>query len=75
MKTTTVANAPFLSSSAPLLAAILCYFALGEKLSLWQTASIALGLTGLLIIVGGGLEAWPGTSARLRPHSALPARA
>src|SRR5208337_5678055 len=41
MKTTTVANALFLSSCAPLLAAILGYLALGEKLSLWQTASIA----------------------------------
>jgi DME family drug/metabolite transporter len=57
MKTTTVANALFLSSCAPLLAAILGYIALGEKLSLWQTASIALGLAGLLIIVGGGLRA------------------
>lgn len=57
MKTTTVANALFLSSCAPLLAAILGYLALGEKLSLWQTASIALGLAGLLIIVSGGLRA------------------
>ena len=57
MKTTTVANALFLSSCAPLLAAILGYFALGERLSLWQTASIALGLAGLLIIVSGGLGA------------------
>jgi drug/metabolite transporter (DMT)-like permease len=57
MKTTTVANALFLSSCAPLVAAILGYFALGEKLSVWQTASIALGLAGLLVIVGGGLEA------------------
>jgi drug/metabolite transporter, DME family len=57
MKTTTVANALFLSSCAPLLAAILGYVALGEKLSFWQTASIALGLAGLLIIVSGGLGA------------------
>jgi drug/metabolite transporter (DMT)-like permease len=57
MKTTTVANALFLSSCAPLLAAILGYFVLGEKLSLWQMASIALGLAGLLIIVSGGLGA------------------
>jgi drug/metabolite transporter, DME family len=55
MKTTTVANALFLSSGAPLLAAILGYLVLGERLSLWQTASIALGLAGLLIIVSGGL--------------------
>jgi drug/metabolite transporter (DMT)-like permease len=57
MKTTTVANALFLSSCAPLLAAILGYLALGEKLTLWQTASIALGLAGLLLIVSGGLAA------------------
>src|SRR5450432_21255 len=57
MKTTTVANALFLSSCAPLLAAILGYLMLGEKLSLWQTASIVLGLAGLLIIVSGGLGA------------------
>jgi len=57
MKTTTVANALFLSSCAPLLASVLGYLALGEKLSLWQTASIALGMAGLLIIIGGGLGA------------------
>ena len=57
MKTTTVANALFLSSCAPLLAAILGYLALGEKLTLWQTASIALGLAGLLLIASGGLAA------------------
>ena len=28
-----------------------------DPLNLWQTASIALGLAGLLIIVGGGLRA------------------
>jgi drug/metabolite transporter (DMT)-like permease len=57
MKTTTVANALFLSSCAPLLASVLGYLALGEKLSLWQTTSIALGMSGLLIIVSGGLGA------------------
>jgi len=57
MKTTTVANALFLSSCAPLLATVLGYLVLGEKLSLWQTASIALGMAGLLIIVSGGLGA------------------
>jgi DME family drug/metabolite transporter len=55
MKTTTVANALFLSSCAPLLAAALGYFVLGEKLSPWQMASVALGLAGILIIVSGGL--------------------
>jgi drug/metabolite transporter, DME family len=57
MKSTTVANALFLSSCAPLLAAALGYLFLGERLSLRQGASIALGLVGLGIIVGGGIEA------------------
>ena len=57
MKTTTVANALFLSSCAPLLAAILGYFILGERLSAWQGASVALGFAGLAVIVGGGFEA------------------
>ncbi len=57
MKTTTVANALFLSSCAPLLAALLGYVFLGERLSLRQGASVALGLAGLVVIVGGALEA------------------
>jgi drug/metabolite transporter (DMT)-like permease len=57
MKWTTVANALFLSSCAPLIASILGYFLLGEKLSVWQVASVALGFAGLLTIVGGGLGA------------------
>ena len=57
MKTTTVANALFLSSCAPLLAALFGYVFLGERLSLRQAASIALGLAGLAVIVGGAFEA------------------
>jgi drug/metabolite transporter (DMT)-like permease len=57
MKTTTVANALFLSSCSPLLAALLGYVFLGERLSLRQGASVALGLVGLAVIVGGALEA------------------
>ncbi|HEY1454505.1 MAG TPA: DMT family transporter [Roseiarcus sp.] len=57
MKTTTVANALFLSSCAPLLAALLGYVFLGERLSLRQAASVGLGLAGIGVIVGGGLEA------------------
>jgi drug/metabolite transporter, DME family len=57
MKTTTIANALFLSSCAPLLAAILGYLFLGERLSMAQGASIALGLAGLGVIVGGAFEA------------------
>jgi drug/metabolite transporter (DMT)-like permease len=57
MKTTTVANALFLASCSPILAALLGRTILGEKLSLSQAASVALGLAGLGVIVGGGLEA------------------
>lgn len=57
MKSTTVANALFLSSCAPLLAAIFGYVFLGERLSLWQVGSIALGFVGLGVIVGGAIQA------------------
>jgi drug/metabolite transporter, DME family len=57
MKTTTVANALFLSSCSPILAALLGRMILGEKLSLSQAGSVALGLAGLGVIVGGALEA------------------
>jgi drug/metabolite transporter (DMT)-like permease len=57
MKTTTVANALFLSSCAPLLAALLGYLFLGERLSLRQGASVGLGIAGLGVIVGGAVEA------------------
>jgi drug/metabolite transporter, DME family len=57
MKSTTVANALFLSSCSPILAALLGRTILGEKVSLNQAASVALGLAGLGVIVGGGLEA------------------
>ena len=57
MKTTTVANALFLSSCSPLLAALLGRVILGERLSLAQAGSVALGLAGLCVIVGGALEA------------------
>jgi drug/metabolite transporter, DME family len=57
MKTTTVANALFLSSCAPLMAALLGRVLLGERLSLGQAGSVALGFAGLCVIVGGALEA------------------
>jgi drug/metabolite transporter, DME family len=57
MKMTTVANALFLSSCSPLLAALLGRVILGERLTLAQAASVALGLAGLCVIVGGGLGA------------------
>ena len=57
MKTTTVANALFLSSCSPILAALLGRTILGEKLNLAQASSVALGRAGLGVIVGGGLDA------------------
>jgi drug/metabolite transporter (DMT)-like permease len=56
LKLTSVANALFLSSCAPLLSAILGFFILGERLDLRQIGSVALGFCGLAIIVGGGFE-------------------
>jgi drug/metabolite transporter (DMT)-like permease len=57
LKLTSVANALFLSSCAPLLSAILGFVILGERLDARQTTSVALGFCGLAIIVGGGFEA------------------
>jgi drug/metabolite transporter (DMT)-like permease len=57
IKLTTVANALFLSSCSPLLSAILGFVILNERLSLKQAGAVALGLVGLVTIVGGGFEA------------------
>jgi drug/metabolite transporter, DME family len=56
LHTTTVANSLFLSSCSPLLSAILGFFVLGERLDGRQIGSVALGFTGLALIVGGGFE-------------------
>ncbi len=57
LKLTSVANALFLSSCAPLLSAILGFLILGERLDGRQIGSVAVGFCGLAIIVGGGFEA------------------
>ena len=57
LKLTSVANALFLSSCAPLLSAILGFFVLGERLDVRQIGAVALGFCGLAIIVGGAFEA------------------
>ena len=57
LKLTSVANALFLSSCAPLLSAILGFVILGERLDIRQIAAVALGFCGIVIIVGGGFEA------------------
>ncbi|WP_158554767.1 DMT family transporter [Methylovirgula sp. 4M-Z18] len=57
MKTTTVANALFLSSCSPILSAVLGRFVLGEKLNGLQLGAVILGFIGLAVIMGGGIEA------------------
>jgi drug/metabolite transporter (DMT)-like permease len=57
IKLTTVANALFLSSCSPLLSALLGFVLLGERLGRSQMAAVGLGIAGLLVIVGGGIEA------------------
>ncbi|MGO4872624.1 MAG: DMT family transporter [Roseiarcus sp.] len=56
LKLTSVANALFLSSCAPLLSAILGFFILRERLDTRQIGSVALGFCGIAVIVGGGFE-------------------
>ncbi len=56
LKLTSVANALFLSSSSPLLSAVLGFLVLGERLDARQVGSVALGFCGLAVIVGGGFE-------------------
>jgi drug/metabolite transporter (DMT)-like permease len=56
LKMTSVANALFLSSCAPLLSALLGFAILGERLRPPQIGAVGLGFCGLAIIVGGGFE-------------------
>ena len=56
LKMTSVANALFLSSCAPLLSALLGFAILGERLRPPQIGAMGLGFCGLAIIVGGGFE-------------------
>ncbi|MEJ1161254.1 DMT family transporter [Prosthecomicrobium sp. N25] len=55
LKRTTVANAVFFASTAPLQTAILARIFLGERLGTGGVASILVGLAGLLVMVGGDL--------------------
>jgi drug/metabolite transporter, DME family len=56
-KSTTIANTLFLSSCSPLLAAILAFTLLAERLD-WRTIlPIAVGLTGVLVMVRGEIGA------------------
>lgn len=55
VKTTTVANAVFFSSTAPLQTAVLARIFLGERLGFGGGVAIAIGLSGLLVMAGGDL--------------------
>jgi drug/metabolite transporter, DME family len=56
-KSTTIANTLFLSSCSPLLAAILAFALLAEKLDWRAILPIAVGLTGVLVMVRGEIGA------------------
>jgi drug/metabolite transporter (DMT)-like permease len=56
LRLTSVANALFLSSCSPLLSASLGFLVLRERLDARQLGSVALGVCGLIVIVGGGFE-------------------
>jgi drug/metabolite transporter (DMT)-like permease len=56
-KSTTIANTLFLSSCSPLLAAILAFVFLSEKLSWHSLIPIAIGLAGVAVMVRGEIGA------------------
>ena len=57
LQTTTVANAVFLFSAAPVLAALLAWALLGEKVRPVTLAAIALAVVGMFVMVREGLAA------------------
>jgi drug/metabolite transporter, DME family len=57
LQTTTVANAVFLFSAAPVLAALLAWVLLGESVRPATLAAIALAAVGMFVMVREGLEA------------------
>lgn len=57
IQSTTVANAVFLFTASPFLAAILGWLVLGEKVAPTTWAAIALAILGILVMVGSGLDA------------------
>jgi drug/metabolite transporter, DME family len=55
LKTTTVANTVFLASTTPLVASVMAWFVLKEKLTLVGALTIAIACIGLLVMVNGQL--------------------
>ncbi|MBF9061152.1 EamA family transporter [Rhodobacterales bacterium HKCCSP123] len=56
IQSTTVANAVFLFAASPFLTALLGRAVLGERVRRRTWASIAVAVTGIAVMVGGGLE-------------------
>jgi drug/metabolite transporter (DMT)-like permease len=56
IQTTTIANAVFLFSASPFVAAVLGWILLGERVRPWTWAAIALAAFGMYIMVREGLE-------------------
>ena len=55
IQTTTIANAVFLFTASPLVAAVLGWILLGEKVRPWTWAAIALAVFGMYLMVREGL--------------------
>jgi drug/metabolite transporter (DMT)-like permease len=53
---TTASSASLILSSIPAITAIICYLALGEPVSRVRTASIAVSIVGVALIILGGSE-------------------
>ena len=56
IQTTTIANAVFLFTASPFVAAVLGWILLGEKVRPWTWAAIALAVFGMYLMVREGLE-------------------
>lgn len=52
---TTIANATFLMATSPMVAAIIAWIWLKEKVSVRTAASIGLAFVGILVMMGGGI--------------------
>jgi drug/metabolite transporter (DMT)-like permease len=56
IQSTTVANAVFLFTASPLVAALLGWIILGERVGPWTWAAIGLAIVGMYLMVREGLE-------------------
>jgi drug/metabolite transporter, DME family len=55
IQTTTIANAVFLFTASPFVAAVLGWIVLGERVRFWTWAAIALAVIGMYLMVREGL--------------------